>query len=497
MKDPQNSTIAATIAAFLAVTLIICLAGISDAVEVASLMGDFDGYSGGDPADVITGRSQRVTDMITSYTALSPGIYSRDFDEDVYNDIVGWTHQFQIPSGMVVTEASLEIRIQSNHLGYTSDLLLFEDMVVFMDPGNYDRVNYSEYGFTAADTIIRIDLSQVPVLVFGSGTVQTVNFLDQLNDGEFDVVSLDDTMFDYALLRMKVMPAPVFTQPVAYWMLDEGAGITAYDYVGNNDGTVIGPVWTTGQVGGALSFDGINDYVDLGNNSSLEFGLPVTISAWVNIDVLDNNVILATDASNSVYSGVWFQIHQGLIDIAYGDATGGGAITRRAKKGLTALQTGTWYHIAGVIRGATDMDIYINGVNDGGVYSGSGGNVAYTSANAKIGKGVVWENYFQGLIDEVAIYDKALSAYEIQQQYLAGLSGNGYPVQLPTPRIMELKRFRVEWDAVIGNTYQVQGSVDLYNWENIGPPIIADNDIMFVVDETWLNKKYYRIVLVE
>jgi Concanavalin A-like lectin/glucanases superfamily len=491
MKNTQNSTIARTIATFWAVTLVLCLASISQAAEISSLQGDFDGFSGGDAADVITNRSQRVIDLINNFPS------SHDFDEDVYNGVIGWTHHFQIPSGMVVTAASLEVRIQSFHLGYTSDFLFFEDLVVFMEQSDNDRINLSEYGYTADDIVITIDLSQVPVLDYDQGVTNTVNFLEDLNDGEFDVALLDDSMIDYALLRMTVIQGPVFTQPVAYWMLDEGTGPTANDYVGNNDGTVIGPVWTTGQVGGALSFDGFDDYVDLGNNSSLEFGYPITISAWINLDRLNDNAIVATDANPSCYSGVWLQVNNGLLEVAFGDGSGAGASTRRSKKASTALQIDTWYHVAGVIRGAIDMDIYINGVNDGGIYSGSGGNVAFSSANAAIGKNAPWDLFFQGLIDEVAIYDKALSAYEIQQQYFAGLSGEGYPVRLPTPRILELKKFRVEWDAVIGETYQVQGSIDLENWVNIGPAIVADNDIMFVVDETWVNKKYYRIILVE
>ena len=215
------------------------------------------------------------------------------------------------------------------------------------------------------------------------------------------------------------------TQPVSHWKLDEGMGITAYDSVGTNHGTIYGAVWTTGQVGGALSFNGLNDYVDLGNDSSLEFGLPVTISAWIKMDRLNDNMMIATDASSLYYSGVWLQAHLGFLEIGYGDATGAGDVTRRSKITSPVLQTNTWYHVAGVIRGATDMDLYINGVDNGGVYSGSGSNVAYSSASAKIGTNAPWDSFFQGKIDEVAIYNEALSAIEIQQQYLVGIPEPG------------------------------------------------------------------------
>ena len=54
--------------------------------------------------------------------------------------------------------------------------------------------------------------------------------------------------------------------PVAHWKFDEGNGTTAYDSAGSNDGTVTGATWTTGQIGGALDFDGVNDYVKTANN---------------------------------------------------------------------------------------------------------------------------------------------------------------------------------------------------------------------------------------
>jgi hypothetical protein len=77
---------------------------------------------------------------------------------------------------------------------------------------------------------------------------------------------------------------------VGYWPFDEGSGTIAKDYSGNgNDGTlcngstcgVQGPTWTTGKVGGALSFDGVDDYVD----TSLIFNSPsyFTVAAWVKV----------------------------------------------------------------------------------------------------------------------------------------------------------------------------------------------------------------------
>ena len=70
---------------------------------------------------------------------------------------------------------------------------------------------------------------------------------------------------------------------VGWWSFDEGSGTIAYDRSGNNNnGTLInGPTWTQGKVGGALSFDGVDDYVVVPHNSTLNITSSITIMAWI------------------------------------------------------------------------------------------------------------------------------------------------------------------------------------------------------------------------
>jgi hypothetical protein len=71
---------------------------------------------------------------------------------------------------------------------------------------------------------------------------------------------------------------------VAYWTFDEGSGTIAHDSAGNSDGTIHGAIWTSGQVGNALEFDGFNDYVIVQNSPDLNITGDITISAWVYFD---------------------------------------------------------------------------------------------------------------------------------------------------------------------------------------------------------------------
>ena len=88
----------------------------------------------------------------------------------------------------------------------------------------------------------------------------------------------------------------------------------------------------------------------------------------------------------------------------------------------------TWYHVALVIKGPTDMTHYINGIADTGTYSGSGGDIAYTpNGSTYIGSGtddLVGADgaKFDGIIDDVRVYEQALTEVEIEQLYNEGLS---------------------------------------------------------------------------
>ena len=126
-----------------------------------------------------------------------------------------------------------------------------------------------------------------------------------------------------------------------------------------------------GHLGQALTFNGSTSYVDVGD--VLNFStLPITVSTWIKIAQNAGNfpAIVTTDAhqaASDAHSGAYLVLNaDGTISINYGDNTACGSTGRRTKNGSTALSIGQWYHVVGVIRGATDMSIYINGNDDGG-----------------------------------------------------------------------------------------------------------------------------------
>jgi len=213
---------------------------------------------------------------------------------------------------------------------------------------------------------------------------------------------------------------------ISCWKLDETSGSTASDCVGGNHGTVYGATWTTGQIYGALDFDGFNDYVDLGNTTNLKPPLPVSISAWIKLNDLGyhQGILRLDEEYETTRYGVSFQSSfDNKLVISYADGGWPSPPHRRTKKGDTIFTTDTWYHVVGVVRGPTDMDLYVDGIDDGGTYTGTGGDLAYSGT----GHSYIARNpadYINGKIDDVRLYDRSLSVGQVEQIYADGLAGH-------------------------------------------------------------------------
>jgi hypothetical protein len=206
--------------------------------------------------------------------------------------------------------------------------------------------------------------------------------------------------------------------PVGYWECNEGAGTTTADFSGNGQtGTLVNsPTWVAGMLGDALNFNGTSSYVGLKDaslTSPLKTALPISISAWIYIkNGSGSHTIFASDNWIGVHAGSLLQITNGVLSCDYGNGHGNSSLYRQTKVGTTVMKTGQWYHVAAVMQGPASMNLYVNGVDDGGTYSGTGGSIAYTTAASKIGTDGT--NYFNGTIDDVRLYNRGLTPTEVE-----------------------------------------------------------------------------------
>ncbi|MFH1193616.1 MAG: LamG domain-containing protein [bacterium] len=275
----------------------------------------------------------------------------------------------------------------------------------------------------------------------GTWTATTNNTLVQIGDrqllGTLDG-SLDDVrIYNYALSAAEVanlyssakvnyISAPSRTGLVGYWTMDandmSATGATLYDKSGkNNNGTVTGTTTSTGRIGQARSFNGSSDFIDVGNNTALNVGTgDVSFSAWVKpANITGGEQVLGKRNFGGLgtTNGYLFGLNSGQARILIENSDGD-----YVDYSTGSVSAGAWRHIAATItRGsATGAKLFIDGVQVGTSQSTSLVQNSLTNAtNLAIGRqgGDIASGYFNGAIDDVRIYNYALSAQEVANLY--------------------------------------------------------------------------------
>ncbi len=170
----------------------------------------------------------------------------------------------------------------------------------------------------------------------------------------------------------------------------------------------------------AYYFNGSGPIIQMPFSSLIQIPLPLTISFYANFQVLGNTAF-ANCANPSLYYGVWMGTGvDGKVHLDFGDGGTTSSGFRKSKNSTLSAGAGAWHHYVGVIRSATDMDIYIDCVNAGGVYSGSGGAMTYSAQPARMGYSSVASMPsgfipMTGYLDEIGFWRRALSPSEVLQ----------------------------------------------------------------------------------
>jgi chitodextrinase len=268
--------------------------------------------------------------------------------------------------------------------------------------------NYAiNQGITVSATSLGVDLKTVTLTT--STLSEGITYTLTVNNVK-DLASVPNT------IASNTQKTFTFTSDlVAYWTMNSAdiSGVTLYDKSGNgNDGTINGATVTNGKSGDALSFDGTNDYVSI---SGL-LGTPtnITLSAWARLDAADTNG--AELISLGDYVAIRVDDSSGGTKGFYFDTTNN---WRGVNTNVDYAGTG-WHHFAYVVDDTNNSQkMYVDGIERA---SASWTNpIQYTTlgSNTEIGRHAngTGSYDFNGIIDDVRIYNQALSATEIQNVF--------------------------------------------------------------------------------
>jgi len=284
--------------------------------------------------------------------------------------------------------------------------------------GNFsyiERINYSSAMQTDFDDIrflnededkelnftiqSKVDSSYMVVRIFSQSEDNIYMYYG--NSGASSTSSASDTHFN----------------PFSYYYLDETTGTTSDDAVGSNNGTISGAtINQTGKIGKCYDFDGSNDYVEIDNEENMRLSSgSYTISMWFKAD--DISTFQTMIWKSYTTSGIVdYKIDKYQSKVRYQTQDGGNIES-------SALSSATWYHVVAVRDLAdtgSEQRLYINGVSVSTVTSTGTTVTGNDNEEMQIGRsyfGTSDNNYFNGKIDEVGIYDKALTATQINQLY--------------------------------------------------------------------------------
>lgn len=213
---------------------------------------------------------------------------------------------------------------------------------------------------------------------------------------------------------------------VSYWRFDDGSGTAASDSINGHHGTVHGATWIPGQVNGALRFDGVDDYISIGDiglgSSEFSIALWFKTENW-GASGRNAGALITNDycywCSPSKGWHFWIYTDQFWFSVNH-NASVTGAEYPDYKD--------TWTYVVLTKDIAGQTNIYVDGLEVSSYIEQTPWVTPYfpSGEHIEIGRRSDEGWHFKGILDEVAIYNRDLTPEEILQHYQQGLAGLGY-----------------------------------------------------------------------
>ncbi len=224
------------------------------------------------------------------------------------------------------------------------------------------------------------------------------------------------------------IPAPGSDGLLSHWRLDEGSGALAADsQAAGNEASITGATWTTGKSGGALHFDGVDDRVFCDPSASLGGLMAFTASAWVKLDSPAAAGVIIQQRPTDGLPPQFSESGQYQLSVTTAGTVkflcSGHSSIEFNITGYKNLNDGQWHHITAVRELSGDGRIYVDGVLDG--KAGSNGFIWPLDPENSVGIGAdvsVGAGYFKGSIDDVRIYNTALTQAQARALAQVGIT---------------------------------------------------------------------------
>ncbi len=269
---------------------------------------------------------------------------------------------------------------------------------------------------------------------------------------------------------------------VAWWRAENNAN----DSVGNNNGTLMnGATFAMGEVGGAFSLDGVNDYISVPHNAMFNFSNGITIEAWLKTANSANTYIITKGEDSFFLSLGGGLSNNKLAFYLYG-------VSGDWLRGTSDLNDGQWHHVAATYDGSAQK-IYVDGVMQNS--TGGGLNILQGTSPVSIGaRGS--SNPFSGALDEVSLYNRALSAAEIQAIYNAGSAGKCVAAVSLPPNLTAVDSgaaIDIFWPATSGWTLQTNSDLSNPNGWAVCGGVTTSNGTNYLNVVNPTGKLFFRL----
>ena len=308
--------------------------------------------------------------------------------------------------------------------------------------GSYMRlyVNGVQTGILATSAGVHTDGTQYMFMGVDCLSSYTSYFSGSMDDARIYSRALSPTEIQQLYfmgaathLNATLNPPNLSSGLVGHWSMDGKDLIqNVFDSSSNgNNGYLVGFTSTStatvpGVIGQALKFDGSSQYVNLGNPTALKItGTAMTVGAWIKVNAWPSathypGVVSKTGNTSAPYGGYQLNLDNDSGHLAsFCSGINIGGTWQSTCTATTGYATGVWYHVFVTYDGSA-VRVYVNGVKDNSAnYSGSVGDV---STSMSLGRNEAFPTgaYFNGTLDDVRIYNRALSQAEITQLYKLG-----------------------------------------------------------------------------